>query len=101
MNTDRIGSSFEKFLKEDGIFKDVQRAYKDTQERLHRRKDMNTATISIEEYDELRAIKENLDALKKEVEGGRDLIKVESTGGKSYWDFYEKKQVPTLEKMKP
>ena len=96
VNTDRIGSSFEEFLKNDGTLEEVQRACKDMvekQEKLHRRKDMNTATISIEEYDGLREIRDNLEALKKEVDDGRDLIKVEIAGGKTYWDLYEKKNV--------
>jgi hypothetical protein len=87
VNTDRIGSSFEEFLKDNGTLEEVQRACKDMvekQEKLHRRKDMNTATISIEEYDELRKIRDNLEALKKEVDDGRDLIKVEEGARRNY-----------------
>jgi len=102
VNTDRIGSSFEEFLKNDGTLEEVQRACKDMvekQEKLHRRKDMNTATISIEEYDGLREIRDNLEALKKEVDDGRDLIKVESkVVGRDYWDLKLEKAVTYIGK---
>ena len=60
---------------------------------------MNTATISIEEYDGLREIRDNLEAFKKEVDDGRDLIKVESkVVGRDYWDLNWEKAVTYIGK---